>query len=435
MNPSFFIGATLVLAALPASFLDSPAHAQQAAAFTTTHLFVATNGNDRWSGKLAAPNKAKTDGPLASIDAAREALRRARDGGGKGGATVSIRGGTYFLAQPLTFSPLDSGTADAPIVYENYPNETPVFSGGTRISGWKRNGNRWEVTLPEVREGRWNFVQLWANGRREMRPRLPKNGYYFIENALDPSPANAGKGHDRFGFHESDVRADWKNAGDIDFLMFQIWTMSRMRAASIDAASRSVQFTGTTRSTEWYGSFPKGHRYIVENVKEALSEAGQWYLDRPTGVLSYIPRVGETPATTEIIAPRLERLVEFAGDVAGAQWVSNITLRGLRFEHSNWTTPPEGNSSGQAEVNLSGAIHAVGARHVTLENCALSHIGIYGIDLRTFRFGRGRHQTWRGRRGNRRSSQRTQRGFQLPHRARRALASRRHRRVAGTNAV
>ena len=28
-------------------------------------FFVATNGNDTWSGKLAAPNRRGTDGPLA----------------------------------------------------------------------------------------------------------------------------------------------------------------------------------------------------------------------------------------------------------------------------------------------------------------------------------------------------------------------------------
>jgi hypothetical protein len=30
--------------------------------------------------------------------------------------------------------------------------------------------------LPEVRAGRWNFTQLWANGRRAERPRLPRVG-------------------------------------------------------------------------------------------------------------------------------------------------------------------------------------------------------------------------------------------------------------------
>ena len=38
--------------------------------------FVATDGNDAWSGKLAKPNRAKTDGPLATVERARDARER-----------------------------------------------------------------------------------------------------------------------------------------------------------------------------------------------------------------------------------------------------------------------------------------------------------------------------------------------------------------------
>jgi len=36
------------------------------------------------------------------------------------------RAGTYCLPEPLTFTPEDSGTAQAPVVYRAYPGETPV---------------------------------------------------------------------------------------------------------------------------------------------------------------------------------------------------------------------------------------------------------------------------------------------------------------------
>ena len=46
---------------------------------TTTNLYIATNGNDTWSGKLTEPNAAGTDGPFATLRRAREAVRRLRD--------------------------------------------------------------------------------------------------------------------------------------------------------------------------------------------------------------------------------------------------------------------------------------------------------------------------------------------------------------------
>jgi len=84
-------------------------------------FFVAPNGNDAWSGKLAAPNRKKADGPFATVARAQAAVREKRQHGAATGATVLIRGGFYSLASPLTFSAEDSGTTVAPVVYAAYP--------------------------------------------------------------------------------------------------------------------------------------------------------------------------------------------------------------------------------------------------------------------------------------------------------------------------
>ena len=58
-------------------------------------LFVASGGNDAWSGTLAAPNAAGSDGPFASLDRARDAIRQMKTAGPlpRGGVTVWLRGG------------------------------------------------------------------------------------------------------------------------------------------------------------------------------------------------------------------------------------------------------------------------------------------------------------------------------------------------------
>ena len=61
-------------------------------------LYVAVNGNDTWSGKLLKPNSEKSDGPLASLAGARDAVRRLRTAGKVAGpVTVNVRGGIYRL--------------------------------------------------------------------------------------------------------------------------------------------------------------------------------------------------------------------------------------------------------------------------------------------------------------------------------------------------
>src|SRR5437016_9951912 len=54
-------------------------------------FFVATNGNDRWSGRLPSPNPSRTDGPLATLPRALKAVRdlRGQIATGGGDATTA----------------------------------------------------------------------------------------------------------------------------------------------------------------------------------------------------------------------------------------------------------------------------------------------------------------------------------------------------------
>ncbi len=341
--------------------------------------YVSPAGNDAWSGRLAEPNSSRTDGPLASIEAALRAGRRLNRGAN--GLTILVRKGIYQLERPLTLGPEDSGVAQRPTLIAAYPGERPILSGGSRITGWTIKNGRWTVTLPDVRAGRWRFEQLFVNGTRRYRPRLPKNGYYLIDQEAESSPEVGGAGFDRFQFAGNDLKPEWRNREDIDLLCFQVWTMARMRIKDIDAAARLVTFAKPTLSAAGYFSLRAGQRYIVENVREALTAPGEWYLDNRTGELSYIPLRGERPDRAEVWAPRLEQLVEFRGDGTNRRWVQHIILRGLTFAHANWTTPAEGYQSSQAEAPIEGAIQGVGARHCTLDQCTITHVGGYGVEF------------------------------------------------------
>ena len=37
-------------------------------------FYVATNGNDAWSGQLSAPNSQNSNGPFATLERARDAI-------------------------------------------------------------------------------------------------------------------------------------------------------------------------------------------------------------------------------------------------------------------------------------------------------------------------------------------------------------------------
>ena len=138
-----------------------------------------------------------------------------------------VHGGTYFLDAPFVLTPEDSGAAEAPVVYEAAAGEKPLLSGGRRFAGWKDvtvdAKPLWSVDLPDVREGKWYFRQLWVNGRRAVRARGPNHGFHEVAGLPDGPPE---PGQDRFTFHGDDLRA-WNN--------WRMWRWSPCTSGSASA--------------------------------------------------------------------------------------------------------------------------------------------------------------------------------------------------------
>jgi hypothetical protein len=352
-----------------------------ALALPAEEWFVAPDGNDQWSGQHRTTNAAKNDGPFATLARAQQAVRAARDSA-TGPRIVTVRGSRYELTAPLVFGPEDSGTADKPVTWRAAENETPVISGGVRLTGFQRGADgRWTLAIPAVQKGDWTFRQLWVNGERRFRPRLPKDGYHRIDAELPESDAAKGKGFDRFRYAPGAFDPSWKNQRDIEVLTFHQWAMSRFRIQSLDPQSRTVQFTGhTIAHTDWSG-LKTGWRYLIENVAEAFGSPGEWYLDPQTGVLTYIPLPGDDLATAEVIAPRTDQLLRIVGDPGAGKFVDHVHFSGLTFAHTQWLLKPEGYSFYQAEMVIPATVVATGLRDASFRDCAIVHTGGYGLEL------------------------------------------------------
>jgi len=347
-------------------------------------VHVSPAGNDAASGAA--------DAPVASLRRALDRVReiRAAEPGRATPVVVEVADGRYELAETLVVVPEDSGTEQSPSVIRAAAGARPIVSGGRAVRDWKAadvgGRPRWTAQLPDVKAGAWRFAQLFVNDQRRFRPVLPAAGWHTIAGQVEPSPASAGKGHDRFAFTGDALRPDWVNLGDVEVVAVHRWTMSRMPIGSIevnsaDPATRIVTFAGRTRALTDWCSFPKGNRFLVENVRESLGEPGSWYLDRPTGTLTYCPHDGETLDTAAVIAPALDRLVEVRGDAASGRHVAHLRFEGLTFAHGNWTMPAAGQSYPQAEVNLGGSIAATGAKHVAFAGCCVRHVGRYAFEF------------------------------------------------------
>ena len=188
------------------------------------------------------------------------------------------------------------------------------------------------------------------NDQRRFRPRLPRHGYYKIAQEFPPIEKSGRKWHDRFGYSGDDLRADREQPrSDLEVQVFRAWTAMRLGIESIDP-DQHVVMLGHVKMPNDPGAFRKGERLLVENVPRSPGRAGQWYLDRPSGELTYVPMPGEQPEKSVVVAPRVERLMVFEGDPAARRWVEHLQFRGLTLAHANWIMPRRGQTCGQSEV-------------------------------------------------------------------------------------
>ncbi|HID07454.1 MAG TPA: right-handed parallel beta-helix repeat-containing protein, partial [Armatimonadetes bacterium] len=353
-------------------------------------FYVAPNGNDNWSGRLPQPNAQGTDGPLASLKGARDAVRRLK---AKQGLTKPVRviiaDGKYTLTEPLTFTPEDSGTERCPISYEAAPGAKPIFSGGRIIKGFKPIENGlWGAYIPEVRAGKWYFEQLFINGRRAVRARSPNKFYYYMLRrviyGVDPLTGKvANLSHRAFIAERNDIEPLFKltkrELNDVTLVAYHSWAISRLRIAMVDPKTNMVVTTGPAR---WqFFRWGRRQRYHLENFKEALDAPGEWFLSRD-GVLYYKPLPGEDMSEAEVIAPVLNQFVRFAGQPELGLWVEHIALKGLTFRYSQYVLPADGHSDAQAAHDVPAVIMADGARYISIEGCEIARIGGYAIWFR-----------------------------------------------------
>ncbi|MHB1037628.1 MAG: right-handed parallel beta-helix repeat-containing protein [Pirellulales bacterium] len=350
-------------------------------------FFVSAAGNDQWSGRLAEPNAEKSDGPFATLARARDAVRQLKAQSPRTRPVqVIVRGGTYRLTEPVVFGPEDSGTAEAPVRYSAWPGETPVFSGGVPIGGWKRGeGPLWTTEVPGVKEGRWYFRQLFVDGKRRDPARLPNTGTFRAEGPLQPLTDREAARKDPAAksglvYREGDL-APWPDLDDAVVVVFHAWTTSRHHIAALDPKARTVRFTAPSG---WpVGWWDKNFRYYVENVRAGLDAPGEWYLDRKSGVLSYYPMDGEDPSKAQIIAPVVSsELLRLEGDAAAGKFVEHLRFEGLSFQHADWSLGRDERCDGQAAAFLkTAAVFARGARKCVFERCEVAHVGGYALWL------------------------------------------------------
>ena len=349
---------------------------------------------------MADPNPQKNDGPVLTPQRARDLVREIRAKQGAGEIHVYLRGGIYFLSQPLILSPQDSGGKVA-VTWSAYLNERPILSGGRAVTGWTKtsvNGrDAWVATIPGGTDATV-FRELWLNGKRLTRARSPKQG----TSAL---PALSGdekhddwlKGVTQFNYSNTDLHS-WPTAADGEVILTNRWVESHLPIESIDEKAHMAHFKKRTVFLPETGDL-----YWVENVRECLTDPGEFYVDPREKRVYLIPPSSMDPNHAEIIAPRLAQVLKLAGDPGAGKFVEHLTFHNIGFANNEWyfdqdfvaqqeaadaadaqwALHPNPQRSGfdQADVGVPAAVLGIGVRSCLFEGCEISNVGTYGIEL------------------------------------------------------
>jgi len=320
-------------------------------------FFVSTNGNDNWSGTLAKPNPAGTDGPFATLQRAQKAVRTLKFalfipkktaldkryvgsphpyGSGKD-ILVLIRGGVYTLDSTLHFNALDGGERietelptgafeyhqlkDYFVTYASYPGEKAVLSGGERISGWeKTSGAKWQVQINNL-----EVKELFANGQRQTLARTPNKGFFYT----DGQPTNPGF----FSFRPGDLK-NWKDLTTGRITMIVRWSAVNTSLTKIDEKKHRAYLKDPDE-----GILNVPPKYYIENMEALLDSAGEWFFDQKTKLLSYIPDKGiDNPNKAVILSPKTAGLIH-------AEGTRERPLRNLRLYNLTFSTTAPGDRS------------------------------------------------------------------------------------------
>ena len=303
---------------------------QASLAYGVTYHVDATDGNDAWSGRLAAPNVDKSDGPFATLTRARDEIRSWRIAGeDKGPATVWIRGGVYAFTETFRLDARDCGTAGSPVVFRAFANERPVLIGGRPITGFVPH--KGEILKADVGAQGFKgiyFRQLLFAGQRQHLARYPNSdpanpyggGWAYADGKIVNMYSEVpGEDRHSFIYRPEDARP-WARPDEVEVFVFPRynWWNNICPIKSVDRETRQI----TLAKDASYAIRP-GDRYYLQNALEELDAPGEWYLDRQTWTLYFWP---PAPLTSGPVYAPLRRTV------IQLDKVSHVTLRGLIVE-------------------------------------------------------------------------------------------------------
>lgn len=323
--------------------------------------YVALNGNDSWSGTLAAPNGSGTDGPFRTLAKARDAMRT---GSVK---TTLIRAGTYYMSSTLVLTAADNGTR-----YRGYDGETVVLSGGEQVTGFAAEGNGiYSASLSTPTD-----MELVFDGARQ---RIAEKKAYDSANPYTYGHffADANTAMNKVKFKAGEVTAsDYVPNLKVETFAVRRWENDLLNVTSIDTANNLLNLSGNVR----YVISTNG-TYRLLNNPAYLNETGEFAYRASDSKLLFKPSDSAKLLSQGTVVPRRTIL---SLDGAGQVVVERLTFSDTPYALPAIELKNGSNGNGfynNRFLNVGKGIILTGSSSNNVNHNEMAQIGTTGVEL------------------------------------------------------
>jgi hypothetical protein len=317
--------------------------------------------------------------PIATLQAARDAVRAQRKAGAIGHATITVKAGSFVQTQPVTFE-----AQDADLTIRAATDAKPLFIGAPVVTGFsKHDGQIVKADVSALVTKGTKYRQVLCDGERMILARWPnvdaKDPLYGGWAFLDDIPKDKMDVHQwkQEGYLKpQDVRT-WAHPEEVEldiFAQYGWWNFVEP-VKSIDVATRKL----TLAKKCSYDLHPH-NRFHFQNALEELDAPGEWYLDPRTNTLYVWP----TNEKSEVRLVTLDSFIKLSPEA------KQISIERLSFTGCNGTAITMTNTKGcrvagctfmQVGAFNGSAISINGGYDNIAQSNDISYTGSSGISL------------------------------------------------------